>query len=198
MRAVFIFLLYAVMLAACGDAKLVPLLTNDRYTVDESGECVTDTITRLTWERKSDTAGLQGWQNTYTWFDPDESVSEIAYRGIENGGQCTASACDTWHYVAAVNAASPCGHNDWRMPARDELASISDLGRTQTPPTANPEAFPHMQPVEYWSGNDYSFRADGAWAWNFRYGHDRVDWKSAAKPLRLVRGTGSQLPEVED
>ena len=59
-------------------------------------------------------------------------------------------------------------------------------------------AFPYMQAVEYWSGNDYSFRPDGAWAWSFQYGHDRVDWKRNAKLLRVVRGTGSQLPEVKD
>lgn len=186
------------LLTACGDPELVPLLTDDRYRVADSGECVSDAVTGLTWERKSDNAGLHNWRNTYTWFDPDESVKEIDYRGIENGGQCAGSACDTWHYVTAVNAANTCGYNDWRLAARDELASISDLGRTHNPPTANPFAFPYMQAVEYWSGNDYSFRPDGAWAWSFQYGHDRVDWKSNAKPLRLVRGTGTQLPEVKD
>jgi len=190
--------LIACLLAACGDAELVPLLNDDRYSISAQGDCVTDTVTNLTWERKTDAPGLRDWRNTYTWFDPDEPVKEVNSRGVENGGQCADSACDTMHYVAAINADNLCGFSDWRMPARDELASLSDLGRTRNPPTANPFAFPHVQAVEYWSGNDYSIRPDSAWTWNFQYGHDRVDWKRNAKALRLVRGVASRLPEVKD
>jgi len=34
--------------------------------------------------------------------------------------------------------------------------------------------------------------------WNFQFGHDRVDWKKAPKFVRLVRGSGQNLPEVKD
>ena len=55
-----------------------------------------------------------------------------------------------------------------------------------------------LQIAEYWSANDYSFQWDAAWAWSFEYGHDRVDWKSSPKFVRLVRGTAENLEKVKE
>jgi hypothetical protein len=57
---------------------------------------------------------------------------------------------------------------------------------------------PNKQQDEYWSANDYSFQYNAAWVWNFQFGHDRVDWKTSAKFVRLVRGTASELPKVKE
>jgi hypothetical protein len=84
------------------------------------------------------------------------------------------------------------------MPSRDELFSISDLRKAGTPPTANMTFFPYTQANEYWSGNDYSFQHDAAWAWSFLFGHDRVDWKRSPKHVRLVRGEAGELPQVKE
>lgn len=185
-------------LVACSDSSRITALPDDRYEIRGDGNCVHDAVTELSWERKTDAAGLRDWRNTYSWYDPDESAGELDYRGTENGGSCTESACDTWHYVNAVNSAELCGYSDWRLPTRDELLSINDPARALSPPTVNLVAFPHSQNGEYWSANDYSFRQDAAWAWNFRYGHDRVDWKKAPKALRLVRGNASKLESVRE
>lgn len=160
--------------------------------------CILDSRTGLLWQGKTDVAGLDHYQNTYSWYDPDEANGELDYRGTEDGGQCTGSKCDIWHYVQAVNEAGFCGHSDWRMPAKDELFSISDVRLADNPPTVNTEFFTLTQAAEYWSGNDYSFQWDAAWAWNFQFGHDRVDWKKSPKYVRLVRGTGENLPEVKE
>ena len=88
--------------------------------------CVEDTVTGLIWEAKTDTAGLHHWQNRYSWFNPNENNDELDYRGLEDGGECTGSACDTWNFVVAVNEKGLCGFRDWRMPTRNELYSISD------------------------------------------------------------------------
>jgi len=160
--------------------------------------CILDSRTGLLWQGKTDVAGLDHYQNTYSWYDPDETNGELDYRGTEDGGQCTGSKCDIWHYVQAVNEAGFCGHSDWRMPAKDELFSISDVRLADNPPTVNTEFFTLTQAAEYWSGNDYSFQWDAAWAWNFQFGHDRVDWKKSPKYVRLVRGTGENLPEVKE
>lgn len=194
-----LLLLDLALLAACGaDTSHITALSDDRYDVRDNGDCVRDTVTGLVWERKEDEPGLRNWRSTYTWFDPNEAHHELDYRGTENGGACEDSVCDTWHYVEAVNAVGLCGHDDWRLPVRDELLSISDLSRAATPPTANPFAFPFMQAAEYWSANDYSFQPDSAWAWNFLYGHDRVDWKKSPKYLRLVRGQAADLAAVRE
>ncbi len=187
------------LLAACGDAERQgPSVHATKYRVAEPGACVQDTATGLTWELKSETAGLHDWRNTYSWFNPEEAHNELDYRGTPDGGECSGSACDTWAFVEAVNAAGHCGHSDWRMPSRDELMSISDLARADNPPTANLEYFPHMQPAEYWTGFDYGTQYQSAWAWNFFYGHDRVDWKKSPKFVRLVRGTAEDLEKVKE
>jgi hypothetical protein len=160
--------------------------------------CVLDTQTGLVWQTKTLGAGLNSAANSYSWFGPNEANGELDYRGLEDGGVCDGSACDTWHYVQAVNAQGYCGHNDWRMPNKDEMYSISDILRAKTPPTINTDFFPNARAAEYWSGNDYSFQWDAAWAWNFELGHDRVDWKKEAKFIRLVRGTAGDLESVKE
>ena len=188
-------------LAACGQESGDLQLDHDtKYstvTVDND-TCVFDNQTGLLWQVKTDIAGLHNFRNTYSWYGPDEAHGELDYRGLENGGECNGSKCDTWHYVTAVNETGYCGYQDWRMPGKDELFSVSDLRRAENPPTMNTDFFVHAQAAEYWSGNDYSFQWDTAWAWNFEYGHDRVDWKKTPKFVRLVRGSASQLPEVKE
>lgn len=163
------------------------------------GTCAFDEFTGLTWEVKSDLAGLQDSRNTYTWYDPLEDHSgELDYRGMPDGGECNGSACDTAAYVEAVNATALCGFSDWHMPSRDELGSISDPRKTLTPPSINARYFPHTQPGEYWSGNDYQFQWNAAWVWSFHNGLDRVEWKASPRYVRLVRGQPRQLTRVKD
>jgi hypothetical protein len=192
-------LAFALLLAACGDAgRQAPSVHATKYRVAEPGACVEDTSTGLVWEMKSDGGGLHDWRNTYSWFNPNEANRELDYRGTPDGGVCSNSQCDTWEFVRAVNAAGHCGYFDWRMPSRNELMSISDLSKAANPPTASLEYFPYMQADEYWTGFDYGMQYQSAWAWNFFYGHDRVDWKKSAKYVRLVRGTARNLDEVKE
>lgn len=188
-----------VVLAACGDAgREEASIHATKYSVAASGGCVEDTATGLVWEAKSDSAGLHDWRNTYTWFNPGEPNNELDYRGTPDGGNCSGSECDTWDFVRAVNEAGHCGFFDWRMPTRNELMSISDLGKAHDPPTVNLEYFPYIQAEEYWTGFDYSTQYQSAWAWNFFYGHDRVDWKKSPKFVLLVRGTADNLDRVKE
>jgi hypothetical protein len=180
------------------DTKYIALGPDGQKLESGPGACVADSITGLVWESKSDTAGLHDWRNTYSWFNPDEATGELDYRGVQDGGVCEGSACDTWDYVLAVNGAGHCGYFDWRTPSRDELMSISDLRKAANPPTANMDFFTYMQPAEYWTGFDYSTQYQSAWAWNFFYGHDRVDWKKSPKFVRLVRGTAGELEAVKE
>lgn len=200
----------ALLLTACTqETAPVALDHPDRFRVlDHSGDvtdstaerwdCVLDQFTGLTWEVKTDQPGLHDWRNTYSWYAPDEAHTELDYRGTPDGGQCSGSACDTYSLVQAVNKQGWCSFHDWRVATRDELASISDVRLATTPPTTNVQIFPHAQAAEYWSGNDYSFQWDAAWAWNFQFGHDRVEWKATPMHVRLVRGQSDNIQRVKD
>jgi hypothetical protein len=182
------------------DSKYVALSEDGaQLKAGEIGPCVLDQFTGLTWEVKTSTPGPHDRNNTYTWFNPQEDHSgELDYRGIPNGGNCDGSECDTFAVVLAVNDAGHCGFNDWRMPSRDELGSISDPRKTLTPPSININYFPHTQSGDYWSSNDYQFQWNTAWLWNFGNGLDRVEWKETPGFVRLVRGDATYLERVKD
>ncbi|MGI9262970.1 MAG: DUF1566 domain-containing protein [Woeseiaceae bacterium] len=160
--------------------------------------CVQDVHTGLIWELKSDDTGLHDWRNTYSWYDPDEAQDDFDHRGTPDGGACSGSGCDTHDLVMVANEEGVCGFTDWRIPLRDELFSISDLARADNPPTVDTRFFPLTQEGEYWTSNDYSFQPGSAWAWHFKFGHDRVDWKKTPKFVRLVRGSASGLTAVKE
>ncbi len=162
-----------------------------------SWSCVLDRRTGLMWEQKSPERGLHYSANTYSWYAPDAKHSELDYRGLSDGGKCSGSSCDTTSFVTAVNRDGLCGHKDWRMPHKHELGSISDPRRPVTAPTTDLRFFPHTQPGEYWSGNDYSLQYNAAWCWGFDFAQDRVDWKRKAKFVRLVRGEVRGVKKID-
>lgn len=182
------------------DSKYVSMdETGELKTPGETGPCVLDQFTGLVWEVKSTSAGLYNRDNTYSWYNPEEDASgELDYRGIPNGGQCEGSDCDTHAVVIAANEGGLCGFSDWRMPTRDELGSISDPRKTNSPPSINTIYFPHTQSGDYWSSNDYQFQWNTAWLWNFGNGLDRVEWKESPKYVRLVRGEATYLERIKD
>jgi hypothetical protein len=197
------------VLSACGDSGPGPGIHDTKYVAldsagnqlaaDEPGPCVLDQFTGLVWEVKTTTNGPHHRDNSYTWFNPDEKDGgELDYRGKPDGGDCTGSSCDTLSVVNAVNEAGYCGFNDWRMPTRDELGSISDPRKSSLPPSININYFPNTQSGEYWSSNDYQFHWDSAWVWSFGNAMDRVEWKYSPRFVRLVRGIPVYLERIDD
>ena len=209
-KSIWLGLGSTLLLAACDsrsgpgpeihDSKYVALGEDgSQLGTGETGPCVLDQFTGLTWEVKTSAPGLHDRNGTYSWFNPQEDHSgELDYRGIPNGGNCDDSECDTFALVEAVNEAGYCGFTDWRMPTRDELGSISDPRKTLTPPSINSNYFPHTQSGDYWSSNDYQFHWNTAWLWNFGNGLDRVEWKASPVFVRLVRGEAEYLERVKD
>lgn len=203
------FLILLAVLGGCGSgeptASEAPLiryviLQDDDMPATDNAQpsCLRDAQTGLVWELKSAQEGLHDWRNTYSWFNPTQAHHELDYRGTADAGSCAGSQCDTWSLVAAVIDEKFCGFDDWRMPSKDEIFSISDLSKAKSPPTIDVDFFPYAQAAEYWTANDYSFQPDSAWVWHFQYGHDRVDWKKSAKFVRLVRGDATDLPAVKE
>ena len=95
------------------------------YT-DNTDGTVTDNVTGLMWEQKTDDGGPRDKDNTYTWKDA------LAY-------------CE--NLVLG-------GHSDWRMPTPKELERIVDL--TKSSPAIDTDIFPNTNTGKYWTGTTCS------------------------------------------
>ncbi|MCE9951606.1 DUF1566 domain-containing protein [Aeromonas allosaccharophila] len=149
--------------------------------------CVRDNHTGLIWEVKqpAGSAGLRDANHTYTWYNPDNSTNGGS-AGMQNGGTCQGSACDTYAFVNAVNSQGLCGASDWRMPSVNELLSIVHNGRIE--PAIEQSYFPYTAKLAgYWSsspdaGGSYDARFVG-----FGNGGVGYSTKYLSGHVRLVR-----------
>lgn len=146
--------------------------------------CVRDNVTGLIWEVKTDDAGLHDRDWTYTWYNPDPSTNGED-PGLEGGGLCESSTCDTLGFVEAVNAVGLCGATDWRLPTRFELVSIASLDRLG--PAIDLDYFPNTLSSQYWSATADAYLSGQAWVVYFSQGGVTVNGKHGAYAVRLVR-----------
>jgi hypothetical protein len=146
--------------------------------------CILDNVTGLVWEVKS-ADGLHSQGNSYSWYNPDKTKNG-GEPGVQNGGSCKESLCDTQAFVQAVNTLGLCGAKDWRLPTRKELLSILDNGRFS--PAIDTRYFPNSQAVYYWSSSPFTENADYAWEVHFKYGEADTNKKNERNSVRLVRG----------
>jgi len=146
--------------------------------------CVKDNHTGLIWEEKA-TSGLRSMSHTYTWYNPDSNTNG-GNPGVQNGGSCSGSSCDTHGYVQAVNAQGLCGANDWRMPAREELRGIVDYSRIS--PAIDTAYFRRTPLSWYWSASPYAGSVHNAWDVLFYVGFYLTPNKTNLRHVRLVRG----------
>jgi len=149
-----------------------------------SWNCVKDNVTGLIWEVKTDDSGLHDKDWYYSWYEPD-TTKNGGYAGYQNSGSCSGSACDTYAYIQAVNAAGWCGYNDWRLPTVDELSDIASLDRYN--PAIDTDYFPNTQSAWYWSSSPVAISGDDAWDVYFDNGGSSWGIKGNRYYVRLVR-----------
>jgi hypothetical protein len=131
------------------------------------------------------TDGLRDLNNTYTWYNPDGKTNG-GEAGVQNGGKCTDSGCDTQGFIREVNSGGLCGAKDWRLPTRRELLSIVDNG--QSDPAIDVNYFPNSASAHFWSSTPYADQESSAWNVFFRYGEVYPSGKNQSYHIRLVRG----------
>lgn len=104
-----------------------------------------------------------------------------------DGSDCTGNATDfTWaDAVAAAAQHTLAGFSDWRLPNKNELASIIEyrcLG-----PAINNQQFPNTTSSWYWSSSPYANDSNYAWLVDFYYGNVFFRDKNGYIHVRLVR-----------
>ena len=90
----------------------------------------------------------------------------------------------------AANNTSYKGFNDWRVPNKNELESLVDLGRLA--PAIDASVFPDTQSHPYWSSTVNAKSAGQAWTVNFGDGSVSVQAQGTAAYFRLVRGGSAE------
>ncbi|MEM1262647.1 MAG: DUF1566 domain-containing protein [Pseudomonadota bacterium] len=164
-------------------------------------DCVRDEVTGLVWEIKADQPNdVRHYDWTYTWYDSD-GVGDGGDPGTENGGTCAAGLnCDTEAYVAAINATSLCGFNDWRLPRPDEFFDLAFVASATADARRGLDDgyFPHNYSTSlggdvgdtFWT--DSTLPSDPTLARGFRnkarLPEQTLLPKSSAYAIRLVRG----------
>ena len=85
-----------------------------------------------------------------------------------------------------INGAENLNHSDWRLPNRNELASL--LERQCSSPAINATLFPSTVAGPYWSSSPNAGDAQQAWSVNFTDGRVNGAAKTASAYVRMVRG----------
>jgi len=123
---------------------------------------VKDNVTGLIWENKTTDGLIHDSGKTYNWVDAQNV------------------------FIAQLNTSNFGGHNDWRLPSREELRSIVDY--SQDSPVINKGYFPNTKSDWYWSSSTYAHYDSFAWYVYFNYGDVSIDIKSGSYYVRAVRG----------
>lgn len=150
------------------------LCDNSRYDTSVAGT-VTDRLTGLQWEQKTNDATIHDKDNTYAWSatgSDADGTAHTSFLATLNSGPCFAGQCD------------------WRLPTRAELETILSEGYPcTTSPCIDQVAFgPTPTPSYYLTSTSLVGSPTSAWNVFFAdggvFGHDKIfDWNA-----RAVRG----------
>ena len=96
-----------------------------------------------------------------------------------------------------MNKQNFCGHNDWRLPTREQLQTLVNLKDEIEPVKISKEYFPETVPSWYWTASEHNDNTDFAWYVLFRNGVSLNDLKERPKHIRLVRTQTQQIAEYK-
>jgi len=151
----------------------------------EQWSCIHDTDNGLMWEVKSKDNLMRSSNNLYSWLKTDDKQLS---NGFADGGRCQGDiACDTNAYVQAMNKQNFCGHNDWRLPTRQQMQTLVYLKNNDEPVKINKDYFPETVASWYWTASENNDNNNFAWYVLFRNGLSLSDLKERPKHIRLVR-----------
>jgi hypothetical protein len=65
-------------------------------------------------------------------------------------------------YIKSLNTGNYLGHNDWRLPNINELASLVNKGQANSSTWLAGQGFSTVQTNNYWSSSTYAYNSAGA------------------------------------
>lgn len=133
-------------------------LSGERF-VDNGNGTIYDRVTNLTWQKCSrgqDVLKCSGVLTTSNWS------GALSY-------------CNTLNLAGSK----------WRLPNRNELASIIDLSGVE--PTLNNKMFPNTPEVYYWTSTTFQQVYTSAWVVNFGNGVVNFNVKTLPNYVRCVK-----------
>jgi hypothetical protein len=159
--------------------------------VDNHDGTVTDNLTKLQWEKKTDDSTVHDKDNTYSWnlsgspYPPD-GTAFTSFLATLNGG--TTGVGDCASSDGSTQTGGFAGHCDWRLPTVTELQTIllapSPCG---TSPCIDATFGPTVA-NDYWSSTTNTAFPYLAWFVFFDTGTVFNTFKSNTFPVRAVRG----------
>ena len=157
-----------------------------RSFTDNGDGTITDNVTGLMWEKKSDDGSIHDLDNTYTW-----GMGFLPYP--MDGTMVTT-------FLAALNSGGGfAGHTDWRIPNVNELQSIANyqnvipavdaVFNTSCMAGCAVTTCSCTKPNGYWSSTTYQGSPDNAWDVFFSDGNVSLNSKvGGVHFVRAVRG----------
>jgi hypothetical protein len=151
-------LVSAVALALAGLSSMSAAHADSRFVISADGKEVTDTQTKLVWQRC--TVG-QNW-------DGKVCAGKATKISLAKAKELGAAMTPAWH-----------------LPTKEELLSIVD--KTQKKPATDKAAFPGTPSAVFWATQPGSTDNLNAWLVNFKNGRVVANTHNAPNLVRLVR-----------
>ena len=146
-------------------------------------QTVTDNLTGLIWSRDADLMVTR---------DPGFDGDYLAGNSWESANDGAVSWQHALDYIRKLNAEKYQGHGDWRLPNRDELASLIDWQQAYPAAWLFALGFVNVPADYYWSSSNDPVYNDAAWFVDMGSGYIDSYYKTDNHYVWPVRGMANQ------
>ena len=152
--------------------------------ISNADQTMTDTLTGLVWTTDADLMKT---------LNPAFDTDYIAANTWESSNDGAVSWQHALDYIKKLNSERYQGYNDWRLPNRDELASLINRQVAYPAIWLNLLGFANVPADYYWSSTNDVFYTNTAWFVDMGSGYTDSSYKTDNHYVWPVRGTSSGI-----